>query len=378
MTQVDRGIGTSRPSQPVSPRQIHSPTPLETFITSHSGRASSRSVELASSTSSRKGKEKAQVADDSWSSLGGVSAGHSPLPRNDIQTSPARFPRQSASPRGADSTPTRDRRIPMKTPRRWSVDLAPEDPQSFEEGAHGLEIGEEVELDLDESSVEPPIWTESEQSEPEDGPAARIDRTLRARKTMGQDTSPSRFSLPHSPSRGNKLGAKDDSLPALPIPSESDTTDEEGALTLSARRAAMFRSPSKSSSQTPRSTSDRFSSVLSKLHSDPGTVQEGEVDDEATSRRQREQTPIQTFQDEVSLSKKKTPHPPGRWFSPARDRSSLPSSLNKPLPVDPADEVALLEGSPSPQSPAKMTLAAENPGNSSFLARLKNLSVTNR
>ncbi|ORX35586.1 hypothetical protein BD324DRAFT_652135 [Kockovaella imperatae] len=183
-----------RQSTSRSPEPSH-PTPLETYI----ARTSSRSSldQSVSSTSSRKGKERAH---DSPKSL----------------------------------TPARSRVASGRTPRRWDVELAPP-ADEFAEYAEDLEVRGHVELDLEEESGDPPPW-ESETSgdereewkPPPPPPATEIPRP-------SPDRTPLRR-VPHaSPNRW-----RDTSLPALPQPSDLETDEEQE---LVSRRTNMFRSP---------------------------------------------------------------------------------------------------------------------------------------
>jgi hypothetical protein len=276
------------------------PTPLQSFIASHPSVLSPRG--------SRKGKERASAsASVSPASVTGTA------PRKSYPVTPGPSRREHASRPSLSSDQASDisesddgdgpstvRRpsgagsrnaIPPITPRRWSVELAPDDSALFAEEVQGLEVAGEVELDLDEGMSGARWDTETEESGAEEGGVlgdtaadvagqvdseerpgeASFDRTTRITRagTAGRGAttqSPNQSSTPNSSGRLSRIisssrspleqeipGDTDMSLPALPEPETPSVDDEMEFDTLSSRRAALFRASSKSprASQSP-------------------------------------------------------------------------------------------------------------------------------
>ncbi|WVW84265.1 hypothetical protein I302_106295 [Kwoniella bestiolae CBS 10118] len=271
----------------------HIPPVAESSTSPRTQNILSRRDSGSSTSSSRKGKDRAI----------------SPLP---VQEAPNtitsslrrnRF-RQTPPPESETDEKPGSRKRPQ-TPRRISVDLAPEDISSFARNAGGLEVRGEVELDLDEG-LSAVGWEESSQSIVEEsleiplrsGSTSRSpDRRERSR-TLQTGTSPAilqegslrsslrrshthhspilshetnlqsssrhhpsdspkKHDVPPRPSRRSQYNSQPSPsppLPALPEPDISAQSDTSEIDTYSSRRAALFRSTSRSAS-TSASTS---------------------------------------------------------------------------------------------------------------------------
>ncbi|WWC69884.1 uncharacterized protein I206_103827 [Kwoniella pini CBS 10737] len=263
------------------------PSKLETFLASSNSSlppqlgesSTSNSVKLrsslerrnsGSSTSSirsRKGKEREEI--------------HrlpTPLQPTSTEETSERLLHSDSRRRYRNTPPPEDqsytrRNKGLATPRRISVDIAPEDIHSFARNAVDLEVRGEVELDLDEglSNVG---WEESSQSVIEE--LEEIPSVQNSRRNILADESNGRRdrSSIAIPRQSNSIGrsplnqnshirvnsAESPPLPALPEPeiSENDISEID---TYSSRRAALFRSTSKSPS-----TSQSRSSVKNQSH----------------------------------------------------------------------------------------------------------------
>lgn len=361
--------------------------------------SSSRSLNRSSTSSgSRKGKERAQ----------------DPATRT---PRPSRYAPVHSSTDLSDHQPRK--RYPA-TPRRVSVEFAPDDSQVFAEGAQELEVRGEVELDLDEASGEPPPWGGTEESEADEEP---VDRTARGRAAVLQTSPPARRSRETSlradtsaeirlrqksfnqsslrrpevsrPSDTMKVSRnftasralpEQPSLPALPTPDLSQTADEEDEIdTLSSRRASLFRSTSRSSprpSQSPSLASIRKNQELSIPPQGPIRVGMTMVS-----------TPLRSTSDPANTTSGFTPHPPGRWHSPSQSKGNVrfsPLGLARTVEADRSLTSASGEGevlihrlklSPAKErSPRKEQMQAQSgpvDGDTSFLRRLSR-AVTRR
>lgn len=302
------------------------------------------------------------------------------------------------------------------TPRRVSIELAPDDSEQFAEGAEELEVRGEVELDLDEASGEPPPWGETEESE-QAGEA--VDRTERERvrapvqkqlwrqsrenclqsdrsaeaslpQSRSRETSfrPLEASLSQDSSRLSRILAESrpphepPSLPALPEPDLSQSADDEDNVdTLSSRRAALFRSTSRSSprqSQSPSLASIRRNQVLETPLQEPIRVGMALVS-----------TPSPSTPKMGNATSTLTPHPPGRWqSSPASVKGNVRFSPLRPPGSTDADRsfgsahsgdrsIHRLKLSPAKvRSPAK-SKSEPAEGDTSFIRRLSR-AVTRR
>ncbi|ORY26336.1 hypothetical protein BCR39DRAFT_560592 [Naematelia encephala] len=282
------------------------PTPLEQFI-SHSSPRISDPSSSRSSTQSRKGKERA---------------------------SPEHAPRR-----------------PPRTPRRWSVEIAPEDSALFAQEAEGLEVRGEVELDLELSEDAP--WGDTDESA-EEVPSNSLRHEARLARISSQP----------KPSR-----PADTSIPELPEPEEVSADDESEINTLSSRRAALFRSSSKSASHSPGSKTARnsLSASISQLRQsdvtfaqDPVRVGVALLD---SSRANINVATPPKHSISRSTDQLTTPHPPGwRAFTPARSKGAVRFS-----PAREADtSIHRIKVSPR-KSPARV---AATDADTSFTARL--------
>jgi len=329
-------------------------SPLQTFIASHAtprypsptDPSSSRSYDRsASSTSSRKGKERAE---DSATSRHSAEGSH---------------------PNGAMRSSFRSRS--SSTPRRQSVELAPDDLAMFAQEAASLEVQGELDLDLEEESGDPPWDADVEESHVEEPPPVE-EETVRDR------TSSNRFSRILSrptPSPPRRMALEDTSLPALPEPSYSSS--DEQVNTVSSRQASLFRSPSKPLRKASPAKSSHRTTHTSSRHpaqldiAPPEPIQVGLTHVSTPTRGN------------ITLTAMPTPHPPGRWVSPARSTTPLKRSPLARVRDDStvsAGDVSLhrLRISPS-KAPAPMKAAvakeeAAEEGHSSFLERIPGLS----
>ncbi|WVR06741.1 hypothetical protein IAU60_003776 [Kwoniella sp. DSM 27419] len=172
----------------------------------------------------------------------------------------------------------RTRQPPPPTPRRSSVDLAPTDMDSFARDLGGLEIRAEVELDLDEGfsklgwddseSVGDVVLAEEGERADDAGEGYSRERETSSRReyersappvSLEQRSSRTQMQLTRDPSTPfrdtSRAGrpspppsATSSPLPALPEPDESNASESSEADTYSSRRAALFRSVSRSDS----------------------------------------------------------------------------------------------------------------------------------
>jgi hypothetical protein len=345
---------TSRSLQPASPPTRPRSTPLEHFLATHpkpppiplssepiaSTSQTQRSVSFSStsSTRSRKGKERA-----------------TPSP---VQIQPRRNPR---------------------TPKRWSVELAPENSAIFAEEIPGLEVQGEVELDLEESgdmywdrtevedSVYPGEGAGLDPAQSDRYKSSMIPPEIRPRTREATPVSPQLrepastrltriLSQPTPPPQPPEIA--DTSLPALPEP-ESEADDECDSRTLSSRRASMFRSSprverdsvasirNQSSRTTSRYTQKSSAQPKQQFHSrdniafaPPEPVRVGMTFDSTPTKHAADQT--------ISGA---TPHPPGRWInqrlqeSTTRDDSGTTTYLT---PTKPGEDQTVVGQTPHP------------------------------
>ena len=212
-----------------------------------------------------------------------------------------------------------------------------------------------------------------------------------------------------TPSPPPRHAAEETSLPALPEPSYGSSEEEEKPNTLSSRQASLFRSPSKSVSRGDVTSRER-SSIRETVSSQNTTEYRDAKSDISKSRETSRRTvspnqsrsarfditpdPVRVSKAHVSTPTRPnasvvapTPHPPGRWYSPAKGSKPARSS-----PLAAAREQSLMESegdisihrlrvsprkvSASPKaSPRQMEkVTEEDEGNSSFLSRLPGLS----
>lgn len=280
-------IGTSR-SPPSDPAPSN-PTPLQSYLA------------RAPSSPSRKGKERATT----------------PTP---AAPSPARI------------------RKPTRTPRKWSIELAPDDSVLFAEGLED-QADQEMELDLDESA-DPPWGWESESgagsSDAGDGSASDLDEGKRGvGSSVNDQTARQQHQKQHQRNPSRNRDSREDSLPELPaLPiadhdAEAESTDESPDESMhpppvrppSRSRSRFSQSPSLRRSQSPSFTTAKSISP-SKSH-----------DNSSSFNRRRtlhfEPTPP------TSPSRVADPTSP----SQSRDETSTSTSFTrrnkKPPPVEP-------------------------------------------
>ncbi|WWD16992.1 hypothetical protein CI109_101428 [Kwoniella shandongensis] len=415
----------STSSSPPSERPItHTspPSQLRSYIASHadlpsdpsssrSTRMLNRSVSNTSSTSSRKGKEREQSPPPAIAyGEEGVSLGNSTSRRNRFRESLQQ--RHQYVPQHPDTSlesETPRRRVPPTTPRRISVDIAPDDLASFERHlpAAGLELRAEVELDLDEglsavvrwegtreSSVEEHTSRSDEELEAGGGVGQQYERTARrsaspqfhsardrsftprpiassppqsiprSRETsLRNANSYSRSTPPQSShTAGRPSHSPSPPLPALPEPEISQSSDSSEVDTYSSRRAALFRSGSKSLSSGGTSTTVGLSksglSDTPSFRTDQGTRSRISVPDRRDSRspntnRRDDQSPSKysTPAKEISSSSSLAKRSPGSQ----RQSSTSPFLPRRAvdIPIPPQEPITVGMATISTPSPAK-------------------------
>ncbi|KAK8864695.1 hypothetical protein IAR55_001947 [Kwoniella newhampshirensis] len=354
-----RSTSRSSPEEPPAPLRSP-PSQLRTYIasqrdlpshpsSSRSARPVPHSYASPSLTSSRKGKEREQSPPPGSSAQVDGSPGSSTSRRNRFQSQQRQIFQHV--PQHPDSSPERDRprrRLPPTTPRRLSVDMAPDDLASFARNmpSGGLELRGEVELDLDEGLSSVVGWENASESVAEESLSRRQDeiaemerseqleasrrssppyRSTRERSftprpsassppnrptaretSLRHLTSSSRLSpqLHHSASAtptGRPLHSPSPPLPALPEPDISQASDSSEIDTYSSRRAALFRSTSKSTSGASASTLDLGRSGTSNTPS--FRTDKGSQSRISLSERRETRSPISRPREDSPVSK---------------------------------------------------------------------------
>jgi hypothetical protein len=346
------------------------PTPLEHFIATRPAQ-SILPAQPAASTS------QAQHRSVSFSS---TSSTHSRKGKERAQPSPV-----------ANPTPPQNSRRPPRTPRRWSVELAPESGVYWEK----TEVEDSVE---EPAGINPPTRTTVL---PRDVRPRSREASMQSDSGLKSSVS-NRLSriLSHPSPPPQPPPMEDISLPALPEPDAegSHADDESDSRTLSSRRAGLFRSsPSFTRQMSPfRPIRDlRRAQEREETFEAPGkpSIHRGVARDEL---RFAPPTPIREGFAKVSTPTKhvanqtitgETPHPPGRWASPGETKGKSGVRFSTPEQTLPADQslassantsvhrlkLSLPRSSPSPQrSPQiKARLPADLDPDSSFLSRVK-------
>ena len=290
------------------------------------------------------------------------------------------------------------KRYPV-TPRRVTVDLAPDDSEMFVEGVQELEMRSEIELDLDEVSGEPPPWGKSEDGEAD---GENIDRTERGNRGAVLKTSP-RLSRPLHTSEGKDIpavsglrqsqthetsiqrgetsrtqnsarssrglsGMRDSSetliLPALPEPDNSlSAVEGTEADNFSSRRAALFRSSPRTSprpSESPSLASFRRSQELRVPLQEPLPMSIALVS-----------TPVRSTLDVGNTSSAVTPHAPGHW-QPSPNASKGNVRFSQLRTIRPSEEHRKSGLTPSPvESPTHQLRLSPAKSSSPRKARVK-------
>ncbi|WWC62216.1 uncharacterized protein I303_104811 [Kwoniella dejecticola CBS 10117] len=340
------------------------------------------------------------------------------------------------TPPPEETSETRRSRIPP-TPRRISVDLAPDDLHSFARNAVDLEVRGEVELDLDEG-LSAVGWEESSQSligegeeEEEEVPlrqvtgrndspeqsGRRINRSSTVTPNPPQSQSPStrRQSLNNnkesSSTYASNMSKRQDSpptdsppLPALPEPEISEEDDISEIDTYSSRRAALFRSTSKSlsvsqSQSQSQSLSHSRSNTIRDRSNTPSTSfgtpasysSRSRISVPRTVEKEKKEKDASSVQEEFSSKRdinRYTRSPElesaTQQDSPARSpRTSLRQSHSayrsaEDIPIPPQDPVQVNIALPSqPESPSPLKSATPDPSTSAS-PEPASLSVHNR
>ncbi|WWC88995.1 uncharacterized protein L201_003912 [Kwoniella dendrophila CBS 6074] len=353
-TKLEAFLASSTTSLP-PPAAFHAESSTSSRLNNSLSRSLSRRNSGSSTSSSRKGKDRSI----------------SPLPILPLSPhdQPQMIVRPSSRLKRSRQTPTsptpeipltstesythkasRTRRMPQ-TPRRISVDSAPEDISAFARNAADLEVRGEVELDLDEG-LSGIGWEESSQSiieEQEEQNINPMSRSSDLRESLSRSPqrgersstlkprSPSPLlekqgstlrdsrnpyqpsSRQHSHNHNHDNQAYSSSppikrptrspsppLPALPEPDNSAISDISEIDTYSSRRATLFRSTSRSAStSTSRSTINKSGSQT-PTNTSYGTAigQRSRISNRASVERDQEEF----MQDENSvLHKKSTP-----------------------------------------------------------------------
>lgn len=273
-------------------------------------------------------------------------------------------------------SPTRPHR-PARTPRKWSVELAPDDSVLF---AKGLETqgAEQVELDLDlDESVEPPWAAESsdggERSDSDQdqiGDEAGQEKT--ARRTEADVTLPN---LPDLDGLSDDSWAGEGSIKIPPAPPPPAHRPPSRARSRFSASPSVRRSQSPPSFTTARSN-DRSASFSRRAVPPVEPVLTPEP------VRVKPVTPPKAVESDMSTRHSSghglTPRPPGAWFSASKPRHSHVqfSPLRQVHTPDTSDETSIsmhkLKLSPRRAKVEDHTSA----GDTSFTRRLLNLSKT--
>lgn len=360
------------------------PTPLQSFIASHPSVPSPRT--------SRKGKERASASVSPAPVTSTAPPKSHPITPGPSRRAHASRPSLSsdlasdASESDDGDGPSTVRRpsgaasrnpIPPITPRRWSVELAPDDSALFAEEVQGLEVAGEVELDLDEGMSGARWDTETEESGAEEsgvlgGAGADVagqvdseerpgetsfDRTTRITRTgtAGRGTttqSPNRSRTPNSSGRPSRIisssrsldpeqenpGDTDISLPALPEPETPSVDDEIEFDTLSSRRAALFRASSKSPRASQSPSFRKSASASAPASASPSTS--------TSLPRKASQSPFAMTPSPVRPTPKASPArapaaSPPRRVTPPRSHARSSSNLQDPSASFPQPPVAV-------------------------------------
>jgi len=245
----------------------------------------------------------------------------------------------------------------------------------FAQEAAPLEVQGELDLEEEESG-DPPWDADVEESHVEE-PPPREEATVRDR------TSSNRFSrvLSGPTPSPRRVAPEDTSLPALPEPSYSSS--EEQINTVSSRQASLFRSPSKSLRQaspakvSPAKASPKGATITSRH---PAAQLDIAPPEPIRVGLTHVSTPPRG---NATLTAMPTPHPPGRWFSPARSTTPLkrsPLARTRDDSMESAGDVSVHRLRVSPRKAASPKMAAipetdvVDEGNSSFLGRIPGLS----
>lgn len=269
------------------------------------------------------------------------------------------------------------------TPRKWSVELAPEDSAAFAQEAASLEVRGDMDLDLEESVDEPPWESDMDDSRVEEPFATSTyeEGTIRDR------SNPSRLSRvlsrPKSSPKRKTSRDLDTSLPPLPEPSYDSSEEDNKADKISSRQASLFRSPTRTllREQKSLSTSRSFTREPSRRSVSPNSTSASQVyiapPEPIRVGMAHVSTPVKA---NATLSVP-TPHPPGRWYSPGVKKSSpLSREVEQSLSVNEDVSVHRLKLSPAKKSPSprketiKLTEEDETIGESSFIGRIPGLS----
>lgn len=280
-------------------------TPLQSYL------ARSRYT----SPSSRKGKERERAS--------AFGPGQN---QDSGNATPQQAPRASISPRK-----------PARTPRRRSVEIAPDDSVIFAQGlASGQE--EEVELDLDEGeSVEPPWMAESS--------AGDYDEDEVEEEPNFGGVNPRGGGIPDLPpideadSNEYEEEEEDEGMSIHPPPASRSRSRFSHSPSVSFATAAASAAPSPARSSPNKSAQDRSTSFSRRMRIPPATPSPPRVQPipvpEPVPVRLTPSTPpkpsASTHNPTTPLAQAKTPRPPGAWLSASKPHSHGRSLSLSPL-----------------------------------------------
>ena len=383
MLQSSTGSSHSRSQTPPAAQFSSSRSTLEAFIAHHPAPLS-YSPQVASSSRS----PQTSPPDSADRRRTRIADSHSPVEPRCLRFSTDTL--MDTPPRTRQLAAVPASRLSAHTPRKRSVELAPDNSAVFAEEARALEEQAGVELDIDDSIADLP-WDEEvdgsrldEQLEDEEvNVEADVAEELELVEEESQRRSFERAARNESVNSANRSGDRsrrfysrspsqpspeDDSLPPLPEPSLDSSEDDSKFHTISSRQS-LFPSPSKTPARSANS-SRSFASTTRFRHLSRDVSQ--------SSPSARYSTPVKEAN--VTLSGQPTPHPPG-WYTTGKSKTVRTS----PRQVEEASPVAIhkLKLSPakpksprkfaSPQSPERKEEEVDE-GNSSFLGRIPVIS----
>lgn len=300
-----------------------------------------------------------------------------PVPSNPtpLQTYLARTPSSPSSPsrkgKERETTPTPGApspariRKPTRTPRKWSIELAPDDSVLFAEGLEA-QADQEMELDLDESADPPWGWgsgagsseagesSASDAGEGERGVGGSVnDQTARQKQHQNQNQNP----------RNRSRSDREESLPELPalpvadIDAEAESTDESAED--ESLHPPPVRPPSRSRSRFSQSPSLRRSQSPSFTTAVNKSISPSKSHEQSSSTTRRHTPPVEPTLPRSPMGDATSPS-----HSQSRHERSTSTSFTRRTKTKPPPVKPILTPEPvriTPATPPKQTTAHPSP-----------------